>query len=149
MKASSMSAEEYRAMVNGNKSAGRAKRYRELDDAATTVNNDGVTIKIRPMSVNEAWQGRRFKSEDYIRFEKGVLFLLPKIVIPPAPYEIFYDFGLSNSASDIDNPVKPFQDILQKKYGINDKHIMKLTIKKTIVKQGAEYIYFKIMSHVE
>ena len=44
--------------------------------------------------------------------------------------------------SDIDNPLKPFLDILQKKYGINDRDINELLVKKTVVKKGDEFIFF-------
>jgi Holliday junction resolvase RusA-like endonuclease len=70
--------------------------------------------------------------------------MLPEIKMPEPPYEITYDFGISNSLSDIDNPVKLFTDILQKKYGFNDRNVDKLTVLKTKVSKGLEYVYFKI-----
>lgn len=51
-------------------------------------------------------------------------FLLPKITIPPPPYRVTYEFGLSSKLADWDNPVKPAQDVLQKKYGFNDRDII-------------------------
>ena len=42
-------------------------------------------------------------------------------------------FGI-NALSDIDNPIKPFLDILQKKYQINDRDIMRLEIIKVVTK---------------
>lgn len=101
-------------------------------------------IEREPISVNNCWQGRRFKTDDYKKFESDVLFLLPKITLPPAPYSIQLEFGMSNMASDIDNPVKPFLDCLQKKYGFNDKQIMKAVITKKVVPKGSEYIKFNI-----
>ena len=73
-----------------------------------------------------------------------MLFLLPKITLPAPPYELHLEIGVSNMAFDFDNPVKPFVDILQKKYGFNDKQIMRAVIDKVIVKKGKEYIGFKI-----
>lgn len=103
-----------------------------------------IQINIKPLSVNEAWQGKRFKTGKYKKYEKDVLFLLPKIKMPEPPYEIFFEFGFSNILSDFDNPVKPITDILQKKYLINDRDIVKASITKVIVKKGNEYIKFKI-----
>jgi hypothetical protein len=43
-------------------------------------------------------------------------------------------------------PVKPFQDILQKRYNFDDRDIFKATVEKEIVKKGAEFIDFKILT---
>lgn len=63
---------------------------------------------------------------------------------PDGPLYLKIVFGFSNKASDIDNPVKPFIDILQKKYKFNDKRIYCLQVDKKDVKKGEEYIYFRI-----
>lgn len=106
---------------------------------------DFVTVK--PLSVNECWKGRRMKTDKYNKYEHDLLFLLPRINLPVAPYRLELLFGVSNMASDFDNPVKPFVDILQKKYLFNDKQIMEALIKKTIVQKGREYIGFKITTY--
>lgn len=104
-----------------------------------------VKINIKPLSINEAFQGRRFKTEKYKKYEKELLLLLPKnFKLPPPPYYIIFEFGFSNKASDLDNPIKVMQDILQKKYKFNDKDIYKAEITKKIVKKGGEYILFNI-----
>ena len=103
------------------------------------------TILIKPLSVNEAWQGKRFKSNKYKIYETAVMLLLPSIKIVPPPYRLNLVLGFSNKASDIDNPVKLILDILQKKYGINDKHIEILHIEKQIVKKNNEFICFEIV----
>jgi Holliday junction resolvase RusA-like endonuclease len=101
-------------------------------------------VFIKPLSVNECWQGRRFKTDKYKKYENDVLFLLPKISLPSPPYTLELTFGLSSVLSDIDNPVKPFVDIMQKKYLFNDKEIHQAVIKKELVKKGKEYIAFEI-----
>ena len=53
-------------------------------------------------------------------------------------------FGLSSKNADIDNPIKPWLDILQKKYGFNDRQIYRLTVEKEDVPKGSEYIEFTI-----
>jgi Holliday junction resolvase RusA-like endonuclease len=99
---------------------------------------------IQPLSVNEAWQGRRFKSKKYKAYEIELFYLLPALDIPKGDLSIEIEFGFSNAAKDIDNPIKPFLDILQKRYTFDDKQIYKLSVIKKIVRKGKEYIAFKI-----
>jgi Holliday junction resolvase RusA-like endonuclease len=104
-----------------------------------------TVLNYKPLSVNEVWQGRRFKTGAYKEYEKDLLYMLPKIQMPLPPYLIEMEFGMS-ALSDIDNPIKPFLDILQKKYGINDRYISTLIVKKQQVKKGKEFIKFKIQN---
>ena len=97
-------------------------------------------INRKPLSVNEAWQGKRFKTKAYKDYEKEMLLLLPPKKIPTDKMlrvEMF--FGFSNSLSDLDNPVKLLLDICQKKYGFNDKAIFELNVRKCLVKKGEEF----------
>jgi hypothetical protein len=55
---------------------------------------------------------------------------------------------MSNVLSDWDNPVKPFQDILQKRYGFNDKNIFKAVVTKVKVPRGYEFIDFEIIPYL-
>lgn len=103
-----------------------------------------VNINIKALSINQAFQGRRFKTNKYKSYEKEMLYKLPNIDIPEPPYSVYYEFGFSSSLSDIDNGVKPLQDILQKKYGFNDREVFHMEVTKTIVKKGEEYIKFEI-----
>lgn len=103
-----------------------------------------MRINIKPLSVNEAWKGRRFKTEAYSAFEKELLLMLKPLRMPPAPLEIFIEYGFSNKASDIDNPTKLVLDILQKKYSFNDSEIYALHLRKSIVKKGQEFIDIEI-----
>ena len=97
-----------------------------------------MKIKIKPLSVNDAWQGRRFKSPKYTAYEQELLLLLPRIEIK-APSVVFYRFGVSNNASDYDNLIKASQDVLQKKYGFNDSCIVFASQQKVKVKKGEEF----------
>lgn len=103
-----------------------------------------VKLKIKPLSVNNAWRGRRFKTKDYKEYEKEIIYQLPTIKLPDPPYQIIFEFGLSNKASDWDNPVKPLQDILQKKYKFDDKLIYEGIVRKIIVPKGQEYFSAEI-----
>lgn len=103
-----------------------------------------VRIDIKPLSVNDAWKGKRYKTDKYKQYQNTLLWLLPKIKLPPSPYEIHFRFGFSNSLSDWDNPVKPTQDILSKKYGFDDRLIRRAVVETEIVKKGKEFIEFEI-----
>ena len=105
---------------------------------------DKIIINIKPLSVNECFQGRRFKTPKYKKYESELLKLLPDIEVLKPPYKVYFEFGLSSSLADWDNPIKPFQDILQKKYKFNDKDILEANVKKTKVKKGFEFIKFSI-----
>lgn len=105
------------------------------------------TIKIKPLTVNQCWKGERFKTTRYERYCEAVSLLLPNnIIVPSGLLRVYYEFGMSYSGADWDNPCKPLQDILQAKYKFNDSRIMEATVKKVIVKRGQEYIKFKIES---
>ena len=50
------------------------------------ISTDFIKVEIKPLSVNAAWQGRRFKTEAYKKYEKEVLSALPELVLPEKPY---------------------------------------------------------------
>jgi len=104
-----------------------------------------MKIQIKPLSVNQCWAGKRFKTPEYKQYEKDVLIQLPKLDIPKdVDLYLRLEIGFSNKASDLDNVAKPFIDILQKKYDFNDCRIYLLIITKYIVKKGKEYIEFDL-----
>jgi Holliday junction resolvase RusA-like endonuclease len=106
-----------------------------------------VRLEVVPMSVNRAWKGQRYKTDEYKRYENSLLWLLPKITLPEPPYQVNYRFGMSNIVSDWDNPVKPLQDIIQKKYGFNDRFIMRAIVEKVKTDKGKEFIEFQIIHY--
>lgn len=101
------------------------------------------SVKIKPLSVNEAWQGKRFKTPKYNRYERELLKLLPDIEIERFE-RLSITFFVSSVLSDIDNPLKPFIDVLQKRYKVNDRDLKQLIVNKEIVKKGEERIEFEI-----
>ena len=103
-----------------------------------------VTIDKKPLSVNQAWQGRRYKTKLYQQYEGKMLADLPELSIPPGPLSVSLTFGFSNRASDLDNPVKPMLDILQKRYHFDDSRIYLLSVNKKIVPKGQESVTFEI-----
>lgn len=104
------------------------------------------TINIKPLSVNEAFNGCRTRSKKYDVFIKSMMFLLPKQIDYPDPLNIklAIEFGFSSKGSDIDNCCKSFIDCLVKKYRVDDRHINELHVFKVIVPKEKEYIKFKI-----
>ena len=103
-----------------------------------------IKINIKALSVNQAFQGRRFKTPKYNKYINEVLSLLPQLDLNKETYTINIEFGLSSKLNDIDNGLKPFIDCLVKKYNFDDRQIYELNVKKIIVKKGSEYIKFKI-----
>lgn len=70
--------------------------------------------------------------------------MLKPMEIPEGDLVVCMTFAMSNSLSDIDNPVKPFLDILQKYYGFDDKRVVEMHLYKMKVSKGDEWIYFDI-----
>jgi hypothetical protein len=69
-------------------------------------------IDIKPLSVNDAWKGKRYKTDVYKQYSRDLTYLLPRnYTLPPPPYEIRLKWGFSSKLSDWDNPIKPTQDI--------------------------------------
>ena len=106
-----------------------------------------IIVSINPVSVNDCWKGRRFKTDKYKSYERELLLKLKPYKLPEPPYSVYYEFGLSSALSDWDNPVKPFQDILQKKYRFNDVDIQEAVVRKVKTVKGKEYVKFKIESY--
>ena len=105
-------------------------------------------VKVKPLSINKCFQGKRYKTIDYRVYCQEVYYLLPNIKIPKGKLKLNIEAGLSSKNADIDNIAKPFIDILQKKYEFNDRNIYKLEMEKKDVKKGKEYIKFKIEKYV-
>ena len=103
-----------------------------------------IKVDIKAMTVNQCWRGRRYKTDAYEEYENKLIQLLPNNIIieDKRPLKLNIEFGIS-TAQDIDNGLKPLIDILQKKYLFNDRYIMELNIKKTVVKKQEHFIKIK------
>lgn len=104
-------------------------------------------LEIKPLSVNEVWQGKRYKTQKYKKYRADLQLILKNVEIPEGELFVSYEFGVSNMCSDVDNLVKPFQDALQDKYGFNDSKIKSFFATKTKVKKGQEFIKFNISKY--
>ena len=103
-----------------------------------------MRVDIKPLSQNKAWIGKLRKTTEHRKYINDLFMLLPKFDAPMGKLEVVITWGFSSVASDIDNPTKTFLDVLQLKYGFNDKNIYKLVLNKECVKRGKEFIEFEI-----
>lgn len=100
-------------------------------------------LPIKPLSVNQAFRGRRFKTPAYVKFQRDMLLLLPNVTLESIS-EVHLHFGFSSKLSDLDNGVKQVLDCIVKKYGIDDRYINKIVLTKEIVQKGNEFIDIQI-----
>lgn len=103
-----------------------------------------MLLNIKPLSVNDAWKGRRFKTDSYKEYEFLVVQMLKDVVIPEGNLQLSLVFGFSSKGSDFDNPVKPFVDCLQKRYGFNDNKIKRCIINVEHVPKGKEFVEWEL-----
>ena len=104
-----------------------------------------LVVEIKPLTVNQVWAGKRFKTPAYKQYEYEVQRLLPDhLELPDGKLHLRLIWGVSTDLSDWDNPIKPFQDVLQKKYKFfNDSKVRYGEVIKTVVKKGHEFIRFE------
>lgn len=87
------------------------------------------TVEIKAMSINAAWQGRRFKTPEYKCFEDEMLRLLKNIGCVHGWVVIEYHFYIDSfKKSDVGNFEKPMSDILVKAGAIDDDRFIKKII---------------------
>jgi len=104
-----------------------------------------VKVDIKSLSVNDAWKGRRFRSDKYKAYKRELLLKLKPLKIPEGEIYLKVTVGFSSKGSDLDNILKPLQDILSEYYGFNDNKIYVLHVVKEIVKKGDDFIDFEIL----
>lgn len=106
-----------------------------------------IKVNVKPLSVNQAWQGKRYKTKLYQNYEKKMIAILPKLdfkIEKTEKLSIAFVFGFSSIKSDLDNPVKPLLDIFCKKYLFDDSQIFQINISKKKVEKGNDFIAFNI-----
>lgn len=105
-----------------------------------------MRIELKALSVNQAWQGKRFKTPTYKKFERDLMMMLLPLKIEDNRFlQLNVTFGYSSKLADFDNGLKPFIDVLQKKYNFNDNRIKRAIINiDNDVAKGDEYIDFEI-----
>ncbi len=93
-----------------------------------------MVLKFKPLSVNKAWCGKRFKTPEYKNYEYSLLTLikLQKPVKVSGFVEVYYKFYIKEfSRSDVGNLEKLLTDIIVKAGMIDDdRFIIKITLEK-------------------
>jgi len=105
-----------------------------------------IQLHIKPLSINQAWQGKRYKTKKYKAYEKEVLLMLPHYEIPEGDLDVRFEFGISKN-SDVDNCCKSLLDILQKRYSFNDSRVMRIELIKKVVSKNQGYFNFTIRGY--
>jgi len=54
-----------------------------------------IRVPIKPLSVNESYQGRRFSTPKLKVYKESPGYLLPPLTIPKGPLTVRYEFGVS------------------------------------------------------
>ena len=110
---------------------------------------------IRAMSLHKAYKhddpvehSIKVKSYEYETYESKILRQLDEKNVQihlPEEGDLFLmiKFGIG-ARYDLDNLVKPFQDILARRYGFKDNRITYLEVEKEVVERGQEYIEFQL-----
>ena len=105
----------------------------------------GICIQAKPLSVNELWRGRKWKTKKYEAYEKEIASLLPARKTIQGKFRICIKFLIQNANRiDLDNMIKPLVDIMQKKgYFIDDRNLTHLTAEKEKSNNNLIYILLK------
>lgn len=91
-----------------------------------------LEIPIKPLSVNQAWAGRRFKTPLYKQYEKDIYRLLPigqyDMNCKEEVYVVYVFYFSAYVLSDNVNPEKLITDILVKRQYLKDDRYIKGTV---------------------
>ena len=107
------------------------------------------TINMQALSQNQAWAGRRYKTNAYKEYTEAIkmylsTFQLPKIK-PKEKYYLYFVFGIP-SRQDCSNCVKLFEDILSDYLGVNDRDVYALYSRKVATAKQDCYIRFGVFT---
>jgi len=105
-----------------------------------------IELLIKPLSINKCWQGRRFKTREYKNYGLEVGLLLNRLGLKQIKgyVKVEYKFYLKRwKTTDIDNLIKPIQDILVN-HGVieDDRFIIDTRIQK--VPSDRDFIEIRI-----
>lgn len=110
-----------------------------------------IEIKIKPLSVNKAWQGRRYKTPEYKAWRESIGWkLMPYRMLACVEWcDVEFDFYIKSYASaDTDNLLKTAIDsIVEAGIIKDDRYIKKITATKHRAKE--ERILVNIIPHAE
>ena len=88
------------------------------------------------------------KSREYNKYTKQLPLLLPSdLQLPPGKLVLLIKWYFATARSDIDNPVKPMQDLICDYYGVNDNKIYLAMQEKLTGHKGNERIEFEFLAY--
>lgn len=108
-----------------------------------------IKVPLKPLSVNQAYTGKRFSTPEKNKFTKACDALIRAGKVPDGKLRVDFEFGVSNKAQDVDGPIKVCLDVMQKRFDFNDNRVYELTARKVIVTKGQEYWAFEITAICE
>lgn len=101
-----------------------------------------ILLQVPPLSINKAFQGRRFKSDLYTQFEKDVTKILVPCSDPVDKTEMFvhYVYHIKNyGMTDTANMEKVLTDMLVKRgYLLDDRYIRAIYQRKERLQPGED-----------
>jgi len=106
-----------------------------------------IDTKLKPLSANRMHQGRKTDTKAYREYTEILMQTLPDLILPEAPLRIRLVACLSSKLADLDNVIKPFLDVLQKRYQFNDRDVYRIECEKKIVNKGNESLVFAFDSY--
>jgi len=93
--------------------------------------NIQFTIPLKPLSVNQAWQGRRFKTNTYKKWAQDVSNFIPRNKCVTGRVEVTVEVFIKNEKmSDVDNVLKTLFDTLSGSVFEDDRMIYALHVYK-------------------
>lgn len=106
------------------------------------------TFPLKPISVNESYKGKRYRTPEHKLFKDKSAILFRNIKGLPdvqgkKEFFVIYKFYISKMM-DIDNGIKGFQDALCDALNTDDRYISGAYVRKIGVKKGNEKIEFDI-----
>lgn len=105
-----------------------------------------ISTGLKPLSANKMHLGRKVDSAEYRKYKSNLMRRLPDVDIPEGPLRVRVLACFSSKLADLDNVLKPFLDVLQARYGFNDRHVYRIVAQKKIVPKGEETILFAVDS---
>lgn len=107
-----------------------------------------INLPIKPLSVNRAYKGRKYPTDELKSYKKAIPLLLPShLQLPPGELVLLFRFHFKRKASDVDNCCKAAQDIITNHYGVDDREIFMTINEKIINPKEPERLEFEFLSY--
>ncbi len=107
-------------------------------------------IDIKPLSVNEAYKGKKYSTAKLKAYKRDMPLLLPsELQLPPGRLVLLFRFHFKRKASDVDNCCKMAQDIIMEYYGEDDREIYMTLNEKIVDYNSPEYLEFEFFEYHE